>query len=93
MVSRLHSDPKETTWSTPWSLWRVWKGAIYCLKKTAIFFFWISDDQTHEQNNEVIKGSGGAIGIFHFPISLAKLMIAESEIARRLSSFDGTLND
>ena len=43
--------------------------------------------------NKIMRLLKEAIGIFHFPISLAKLMIAESEIARRLSSFDGTLND
>ena len=36
----------------------------------------ISDDQALEQNNKVIKGSGGAIGVFDSPFSLAKWMIA-----------------
>ena len=56
-------------------------------------FFRISDDQAHEQNNKVIKGSGGTIEIFDSPISLAKWVIAGPLIARMLSSFDETLND
>ena len=56
-------------------------------------FSLISDDQAHEQNNKVNKGSGGAVGIFDSRISLAKWMIAGPEIVRMLSSFDETVND
>ena len=92
MVSRLHPDPKETTWSTPWSLWRIYKGRL-TVQKTQRHFSRTLDDQPHEQSNKVVKRSGEAIGIFDSPISLAKWMITGPEIARMLSSLDETLND
>ena len=92
MVSRLHSGPKETTWSTPWSLWRIYKGRL-AVQKIQRHFSRTLDDQAHEQSNRVVKRSGEAIGIFDSPISLAKWMITGPEIARMLSSLDETLND
>ena len=35
-------------------------------------FLRISDDHAHEQNNKIVKGTGGAIGIFDSPVALAK---------------------
>ena len=44
----------------------------FTVQKTSRYFSRISDDQAHEQNNKIVKGNGGAIGIFDSPISLAK---------------------
>ena len=52
----------------------------------------MSQDKAHQLNNNVHKRSGGAIGIFDFPISLAKWMIVGPEIARMQTSFDETLD-
>ena len=51
------------------------------------------DDHAHEQNNKIVKGTGGAIGIFDSPIALAKWMIAGHEIARMLKNFEDSFND
>lgn len=51
-------------------------------KKHSDSFYQISDDQAHEENNKVIKGSANAIGISDSPICLAKLMITGPELAR-----------
>ena len=42
----------------------------------------ISIDQCHEQMNEVIKGSGGAVGLTENPQALERWMVAEPEISR-----------
>ena len=36
----------------------------FTVKKTNCAFFCIGKDHAHEQNNKIIKGDGGAIGIF-----------------------------
>ena len=36
----------------------------------------IPDYHAHEQNNKIVKGTGGAVGIFDSPIAWAKWMIA-----------------
>ncbi len=60
----------------------------FTVQKTMREFSRISDDQAHEQNNKIIKGSGGAMGIFDSRISLAKWMISGPEIARLQTDFD-----
>lgn len=45
-------------------------------------------DQAHEQNNERVKGSGGAIGLTENPAALKRWMIAGPEQARILTEFD-----
>ncbi len=60
----------------------------FTVQKTTRKFFRISDDQGHEQNNKIIKGSGRAIDIFDIPISLAKWMISGPEIAGLLTDFE-----
>ena len=57
-------------------------------QKTSRYFSRISDDQAHEQNNKIVKGNGGAIGIFDSPISLAKWMISGPDIAHMISIFE-----
>ncbi|KAH3858450.1 hypothetical protein DPMN_101073 [Dreissena polymorpha] len=46
-------------------------------------------DQAHEQNNEMIKGSGGAVGLTDYPTALRKSMIAGPEQARIINEFEG----
>ena len=53
----------------------------------------ISDDRAHEQNNKIVKGKGGAIGIFDSAIPLAKWMIAGLEIAQILENFKDSFNN
>ena len=38
-------------------------------------------DQAHEQNNLVVKGSGGAVGLTENPAAFRKWMIAKPEQA------------
>ena len=45
-------------------------------------------DQTHEQNNELVKGSGWAVGLTENPSVFRKWMIARPEQARFLKEFE-----
>ena len=45
-------------------------------------------DQAHEQNNELVKGSGGAVGLMENPSAFQRWMVAGPEQARILTEFE-----
>ena len=45
-------------------------------------------DQAHEQNNSILKGSGGIICILENPEALRRWMVAGPEVARCLTNFE-----
>ena len=45
-------------------------------------------DQAHEQNNALVKGSGGAVGLTDNPTALRKWIISALEQACFLSEFE-----
>ena len=45
-------------------------------------------DQAHEQNNEKVKGLGGAIGLTENPIAFRKWMVSGPEQARLMSEYE-----
>jgi len=51
----------------------------WVIRKTTNRFSAIPIDQAHEQNNEVVKGSGGAVGLTENPSALRKWMISGPE--------------
>ena len=61
-------------------------------RKTASNFSAVSDDQLHEQNNKVIKGDGGAVGMFGNETALLKWMVGGPEIARMVHEFEFTVD-
>ena len=51
-------------------------------------------DQAHEQNNVVVKGSGGAVGLTQNPSAFRKWLLAGPEQARLIHEFEQQfLND
>ena len=48
----------------------------------------IAIDQAHEQNNAMVKGEGGAVGLTENPSALRRWMISEPEIARIVNEFE-----
>ena len=56
--------------------------------KTIHRFSSIQIDQTHEQNNDLVKRSGSAVGLTENPSAVKKWMIAGPEQARLLKVFD-----
>ena len=60
---------------------------LFVVQKTTRRFSAIDLDQAHEQNNAVIKGDGGAIGLLDNPSALKRWMLAEPENAQPLPDF------
>ena len=48
----------------------------------------IAIDHAHEQNNAVVKGDGGAIGLTQNPRALLRWMVAGPEIVRTIDGFE-----
>lgn len=59
----------------------------FAVRKTESRFSCIAIDQAHEQNNAVVKGDGGAIGLTEDPSALRRWMIAGPEISRLVDEF------
>ena len=60
----------------------------FMIKKTCRQFSAIAIDQAHEQNNAVVKGDGGAIGLTENPSALKSCMLYGPEMARLTYEFD-----
>ena len=56
--------------------------------KTSNKFSAMALDQSHEQNNAMVKGSGGAVGLTGNPGALRRWMVAGPEIARLTTEFE-----
>jgi len=65
----------------------------WVLKKTPSKFSFIPIDQGHEQNNEMVKGSGGAVGITENPTAFRRWMIAGPEQARLIAEFESQFTE
>ena len=48
--------------------------------------------QAHEQNNAILKGEGGAVGVTENPNTLLRWMMAGSELARLVNEFEADMN-
>ena len=64
----------------------------WVLQKTKHAFSCMPLDQGHEQNNEVVKGSGGVVGITENPTAFRRWMMAGPEQARLLKEFERSLD-
>ena len=60
----------------------------FVVHKTCNKFSAMSTDQCHEQNNAVIKESGGAIGLLMNPGALRRWTVAGPEIVRMVNEFE-----
>jgi hypothetical protein len=63
---------------------------FFVVHKTHKRFSTIALDQAHEQENAVVKGEGGAVGLTENPSALIRWMISGPEIARIVSEFEKT---
>ena len=59
----------------------------FTVQKTNRVFSAIAIDHAHEQNNALIKGDGGAVGLTDNPPALRRWMIAGPEVARVIQEF------
>ena len=60
----------------------------FIVHKTKRPFSAIAIDQAHEQNNKVVKGDGGAVGLLQNPKALLRWMVAGPELARVIEEFE-----
>ena len=60
----------------------------WVISKSKTRFSSIPIDQDHEQNNGLVKGLGGAVGLTENPSAFRKWMIAGPEKARILKEFE-----
>ena len=60
----------------------------WVIKKTTNRFSTIPIDQAHEQNNKIIKGCGGMVGLTENPSAFRKWMMSGPEQARLLGEFE-----
>ena len=67
----------------------------FSFQKTSRVFSKISPDQVHEQNNEVIKGLGGAIPLLNREndSGLERWELSGTEVARLINEFEGITNE
>ena len=60
----------------------------FVVHKSTRSFSAIAIDHAHEQNNVVVKGDGGAIGLTQNPRAVLRWMVAGPEIARTIDGFE-----
>ena len=60
----------------------------FTVRKTGRKFSAMAIDQAHEQNNAMVKGEGGAVGLTENPSALRRWMISGPEIARIVNEFE-----
>ena len=64
----------------------------FTVKKTSHAFSSMAIDQAHEQNNAIVKGDGGAVGLTENPSALRRWMVAGPEMARLVGEFEVQLD-
>ena len=67
-------------------------GGFFTIHKSSRHFSAIAIDQAHEQNNALVKGDGGAVGLTENPSALRRWMISGPEIARLVNEFEAHIN-
>ena len=60
----------------------------FAVAKTDAPFSTMAIDQTREQNNGVMKGDGGAIGLIESPAALRRWMVAGPEMVHLIHEFE-----
>ncbi|KAG1674646.1 Pinin [Nymphon striatum] len=68
------------------------KAGKFTFQKTEHAFSSMPLDQAHEQNNLLVKGDGGAIGLTESPQALRRWMVGGPEIARLIQEFEQTMH-
>ena len=63
----------------------------FVVHKSCKRFSSIAIDQAHEQNNAIVKGEGGAVGLTESPQALRRWMVSGPELARLVNEFEHTM--
>ena len=62
----------------------------FVVQKTTRRFSAIATDQAHEQNNAIVKGDGGAVGLTENAAALRRWMVSGPEMARLIDEFQAS---
>ena len=71
---------------------REFRAGNFTVRKTKNVFSSIPIDQAHEQNNALLKGDGGAVGVTDNRSALLHWMVAGPEVARAIESYEMATN-
>ena len=71
-------------------IYREFSSGFFVVNKTSNRFSGISIDQAHEQNNSIVKGEGGAIGLTENESALKRWTLSGPELCRVLNEFELT---
>lgn len=69
---------------------REFKKGNFAIHKSPKNFSSMAIDQAHEQNNAIIKGDGGAIGLTEDPSALRRWTVAGPEVSRLLAEYENS---
>ena len=72
------------------SVYKQFLAGNFTVKKTTHAFSAMAIDQAHEQNNSLVKGDGGAVGLTENPAALRRWMVSGPEMARVIAEFQAT---
>lgn len=67
---------------------RQFHGGNFVVHKSDRNFSAVAIDQAHEQNNAIIKGDGGAVGLTEDEKALRRWMVAGPEVSRLVSTYE-----
>ena len=67
------------------------KQGRFVVNKTSKNFSSIPIDHAHEQNNALVKGEGGAVGLTENPSALRRWMVSGREMARIINEFENSI--
>lgn len=67
------------------------KKGLFIVNKTLKRFSSIAIDQAHEQNNAIVKGEGGAVGLTENPNALRRWMLSGTEMAGLVNTFEAAM--
>ena len=62
--------------------------SLCCSENTQCVLSSIAIDHAHEQNNKLVKGEGGVIGLTESPPRLIRWMVCGPEMSRAVNEFE-----
>ena len=74
------------------SVAEAFKEGLFMITKTPRRFSGIAIDQTQEQNNALVKGDGGAVGLTENANALRRWMLSGPEMARLVNEFEKSVS-
>ena len=87
MAARPRSDMESLDTKLP-NLAAQFRKGHFVVNKTNWSFSALPIDHAHEQNNKIVKGDGGAIGLTESPTQLMRWMVSGPEMSRIINEFE-----